>query len=42
MFSSQEVVKAKVKCDITKEAHPGRGAQSTLRKEVGGSLVSFR
>lgn len=29
-----EVVKAKVKCDIAKEAHPGRGAQSTLRKEI--------
>ena len=35
IFSPQQVVKAKVKSDISKEAQPGRGAQSTLRKEVG-------
>ncbi|XP_008643860.1 ternary complex factor MIP1 isoform X3 [Zea mays] len=29
-----EAVKAKVKGDISKEAQPGRGAQSTLRKEI--------
>ncbi|PWZ23089.1 hypothetical protein Zm00014a_035103 [Zea mays] len=29
-----EAVKAKVKSDISKEAQPGRGAQSTLRKEI--------
>jgi hypothetical protein len=34
IYSSQEVVKAKVKSDINKDVQPGRGAQSTLRKEV--------
>ncbi|RCV40712.1 hypothetical protein SETIT_9G077100v2 [Setaria italica] len=29
-----EVVKAKVKSDINKDVQPGRGAQSTLRKEI--------
>ena len=35
IFSPQQVVKDKVKSDNSKEAQPGRGAQSTLRKEVG-------
>ncbi|CAL4919277.1 unnamed protein product [Urochloa decumbens] len=34
VLPTPEVVKAKVKSDINKDVQPGRGAQSTLRKEI--------
>ncbi|KAF8709900.1 hypothetical protein HU200_029614 [Digitaria exilis] len=34
IYSSQEALKAKVKSNINKDVQPGRGAQSTLRKEI--------
>jgi hypothetical protein len=34
VFSFQEDIQAKANSDLNKEVQPGRGAQSTLRKEV--------